>query len=225
MDVDVRVTADGILVAAHDDNLDTITKKGGSISNSISKLTYSELLRFDLGDSWSGPKGDFPLKGRKVRIPTVEQVLTVFPDRLTSLEFKVTGGEQTMCTLLRRLNRTKSVYVSSAGDAAIDNFKPLCPEVVTTVTDAMVIEMRAARNNPESTWCSSAPIGQPPYRAARPTRDFVTWNHDHGLAVFTWTVDDPKTLKKLAASGVDAVYTGRADLARKIFDRAFAAKE
>ncbi len=217
VDADVRVTADGVLVAAHDDSLQAVTGTTGAIS----KMTYSQLMRHDLGDSWRGPKGNFPMKGKNIRIPTIEQVLTSFPDRLTSLEFKVTGGEKNMCELLRRINRTKNVYISSAGDAAIDNFKPICPEVVTTVTDAMVLDMRAARSDPNSTWCSPVPIGQPPYRAARPTKDFVTWNHDHGLAVFTWTIDDAKTLKKLAKSGVDAVYTGRADLARKIFDKEF----
>lgn len=215
VDADVRVTADGVLVAAHDDSLRGLTKTSGSVST----MTYAELLRFDLGDSWPGPAGDFPLKGKRVRVPTIEQILTAFPNRLTSLEFKVTGGEKTMCTLLRRLNRTKNVYIGSAGDAPVNNFKPLCPEVTTTVTDALVDEMRAARDNPDSTWCSPVPIGQPPYRRERFTKDFVDWNHDRGLAIFTWTVDDPHTLERLAVAGVDAVYTGRADLARKIFDR------
>ena len=219
IDVDVRLTADGVLVAAHDDAISSDSIGGSSGKRAVSESTYADLLQVDLGDSWAGPKRNFPLRGKKVRIPTVEQVLTAFPNRLTSLEFKVTGGEASMCTLLRRLNRTRTVYVGSAGDAPVDTFKPLCPEVVTTVTDAMVIDMQAARNDPNSTWCAPVPIGQPPYRVARSTEEFVRWNHEHGLAVFTWTIDDTATLKTLANVGVDAVYTNRADLARKAFDR------
>jgi glycerophosphoryl diester phosphodiesterase len=214
VDVDVRLTADGILVAAHDD---LITDVIGGTTVSIANSTLAELRKVDVGSNWVSLERTTPLRSQRVNIPTVEEVLVAFPDRLTSLEFKVTGGEQTLCDLLRRLDRTGSVYVGSAGDAAVDTFAPLCPEVATTVTDAMVPIMQAARAS-GTPWCSPVPIGQPPYRAGRIDAESVRWNHDRGLAVFTWTIDDPATLRELAVAGVDAVYTGRADLARQIFD-------
>lgn len=126
-----------------------------------------------------------------------------------------------MCDLIRRLHRTGDVYISAATDLAIDSFKPICPEVTTTVTDALVPVMQAARAS-GSSWCSPAPIGQPPYSTG--TRKLINtasvrWDHDHGMAVYTWTIDDPKTLAEVAAAGVDGVYTGRADIARKVFDQ------
>ena len=79
------------------------------------------------------------------------------PDLPTEIrEFKTTGGEHTLCTLLRRLHRTADVYVGSAGDAAVDTFKPICPEVAITVTDALVVTMNNARAN-GSRWCSPSP--------------------------------------------------------------------
>jgi glycerophosphoryl diester phosphodiesterase len=39
-----------------------------------------------------------------------------------------------------------------------------------------------------------------------------------GLAIFTWTVDDPETLRELARAAVDGVYTTRPDIARRVFD-------
>ena len=38
------------------------------------------------------------------------------------------------------------------------------------------------------------------------------------MAIYTWTVDDPTVLRKLALAGVDAVYTRRPDIARAVFD-------
>lgn len=213
IDADMRITSDGILVAAHDDAL--VASDGTSVS--IETSTLAEIQRFDAAASWAGPKGDYPLRATGVTVPTIEAILTTFPERLTSLEFKVPGAEQTLCDMLRRLKRTKSVYVGSAGDEAVDTFSPLCPEVVTTVTDAMVSVMRAARESGQ-TWCSPSPIGQPPYSEDRLTVESVTWNHEHGMATFTWTIDDEATLRKLADIGVDAVYTGRADIARNVFD-------
>jgi glycerophosphoryl diester phosphodiesterase len=215
-DVDIHVTADGVLVAIHDDTVDATTNGKGFVRDK----TFAEVEALDAGVTFAGPKNDFPFRGKGVKIPTIEQVLTEFPDRLTSLEFKDNDGPapEILCALLRRLGRTKSVYLSSDEDPAIEQFKADCPEVATTVTDAMVPIMRAAQASGEA-WCSPVPIGQPPYNADRkPTKATLKWSHDHGLANFTWTVDDPETLRYLAKIGMDAVYTRRPDVARKIVD-------
>ncbi len=216
VDVDVRVSADGVLVASHDDDLRAQTGKPGSLR----KMTLTQLRKLDIGSSWPGPHGDHPLRGKGITISTVEEILNAFPTRRVSLEFKTIGGERSMCTLLRRLHRTSDVYIGSAGDTPVDRFKPMCPEVVTTVTDAMVIEMQRAHTT-GGAWCSSSPIGQPPFtvgKRAVVTRESVDWDHRHGMAVYTWTLDDPKQLAMAAEAGVDGVYTGRADVARAVFD-------
>jgi glycerophosphoryl diester phosphodiesterase len=217
VDADVRVTSDGVLVASHDDDL-TVTTNG---SGSLHAHTFAELRRLDAAWTWPGRRHDFALRGTGVTIPTVEEILNAFPNRRVSLEFKTTGGEKAMCTLLRRLRRTSDVYIGSAGDAAVDTFKPTCPEVTTTVTDAMVVDMQNAQKT-GAAWCSPSPIGQPPYVIGSRrivTSESVRWNHAHGMAVYTWTLDDPAQLADAAAAGVDGVYTGRADLARAAFDR------
>lgn len=216
VDADVRISADGVLVAAHDDDLAANTKATGSLHT----RTLKQLKQLDAAWTWPGPKRNHPLRGSGVTIPTVEEILNAFPNRRVSLEFKTTGGEQTMCTLLRRLGRTKDVYLGSAGDAAIVTFKPLCPEVTTTVTDAMVVDMQQAQSN-GAPYCSPATIGQPPFSIAGRrivTPASVAWDHQHGMAVYTWTLDDPATLAEAARSAVDGVYTGRADVARATFD-------
>ena len=217
VDADVRVTRDGVLVASHDDDLQVETGTVGTVHSS----TVADLRLLDAARNWPGPLHDFPLRQGGVTIPTVEEILSAFPHRRISLEFKTTGGERQLCSLLRRLQRTSDVYVGSAGDAAVENFRPICPEVATTVTDALVVTMNNARAQ-ATPWCSPSPLGQPPYMIG--TRQLVTpesirWDHDHGMAIYTWTLDDPMRLAAAADAGVDGVYTGRADLARAIFDR------
>jgi glycerophosphoryl diester phosphodiesterase len=216
LDADVRVTSDGVLVAAHDDDLKPTTGRSGFVS----QTSYAQLQKLDVAYTWKDAKGKRTLRGKGVRIPTIEEVLVAFPKRRLSLEFKVAGGEQTMCDLLRRTGRTADVWVGSAGDTAVDRFKPICPEVTTTVTDAMVPILIEAQST-GSPWCAPVPIGQPPfYRDGEPslTKESVAWNHQHGLAVFTWTVNDRKGLKVVGEVGADAVYTDRPDLARQVFD-------
>ena len=215
-DADVHITADGVLVAVHDDTVDATTNGTGLVRDK----TLAELQALDASWSFAGPANDFPLRGTGVTIPTIEAVLTEFPNTLTSLEFKDDSGPapRVMCDLLRKLGRTGNVYMSSDTDPVIEEFKTLCPEVATTVTDALVPVMRAAQASGVA-WCSPVPIGQPPYNENRkPTAASLKWSHDHGLANFTWTVDDPATLRYLAKIGMDAVYTRRPDVARKIVD-------
>ena len=188
-DADVHITSDGVLVAMHDDTVDATTNGTGSIAN----MTFAEVEALDAGWKFAGPNKDFPLRGQGVKVPTVEEILTAFPNTLTSLEFKVRGeAPKAMCILLRRLKKTKNVYMSSKTDDMIEEFNSLCPEVVSTVTDAMVPIMLEARKN-NTAWCSTVPIGQPPFDGGRSrmTAESVKWSHDHGLATFTWTVDDP----------------------------------
>jgi glycerophosphoryl diester phosphodiesterase len=217
-DADVHITSDGVLVAIHDDTVDATTDGHGTVGD----MTFAELEKLDAGWQFPGPNNDYPFRGKGVKIPTIEEVMTAFPNTLTSLEFKVHGdAPKAMCTLLRRLKKTKNVYMSSKTDDMIEEFNTLCPEVVSTVTDAMVPTMQAARKN-GTPFCSTVPIGQPPFTTGdrtRMTAATVAWSHNHGLATYTWTVDDPADIEYLTSIGVDAIYTRRPDIARKIVDQ------
>jgi glycerophosphoryl diester phosphodiesterase len=212
IDADVRMTADGILVAAHDDVVTV-----GLSRRSISRSTLADLRTLDLGDSWPGPDHRYRLRGAGVRIPTVADVLRAFPRQRLSIELKVGGTGRALCEVLRANGRTRDVYVGSAGDAGVDEVERHCPEVVTTVTDAIVVEMRRARET-GAAWCSPAPIGQPSLRRGDRRLDAVRvrWSHDHGMAVYTWTADDTPTLRHAISLGVDGIYTARPDLARRL---------
>ena len=216
LDADVRITKDGVLVAAHDD---AITPKSGT-RISIADTSYAEVRGVDLGDTWAGPSRNYPLAGTHVSVPTIESVLRTFPADRVGLEFKTDGAEAALCSLLRTLHRTGDVFVSSGGDGPVTRFKSLCPEAITTVTDAMEAEyLRAEATN--SPWCASVGIGQPPlgFLDMHLTKQNVRWDHDHGLADYTWTANSEVALRAVAVLGVDAVYTDRPDLARAILDR------
>ena len=216
LDADVRETKDGVLVAAHDDVV--VPKSEAAIS--IANTNYSELQRVDLGDTWAGPSRDYPLAGTHVSVPTIESVLSAFPGVRVGLEFKTDGAEAALCSLLRALNRTGDVFVSSGGDGPVTRFKSVCPEAVTTVTDAMEAEYLHAEAS-HTPWCAPVDIGQPPlgFQDFHLTNDNVRWDHDHGLADYTWTANSESALRAVAQLGVDAVYTDRPDLARAILRR------
>jgi glycerophosphoryl diester phosphodiesterase len=210
LDVDVRMTADGVIVATHDRDVSTTTDGSGNID----ELMWSEVETFDAREKWTGDPIAEP-----VRMASLESVLTEFPGVLTSVEIKQVEPSISaeLCDVLTRTDSIESVYLSSNEDSAVYEARDRCPGVLITTTYADVDAMRSARET-GAAWCAPAPIGQPPYRDDRFSPDDVKWSHDHGMAIFTWTVDDPETLRELAVAGVDGVYTRRPDVAREIFD-------
>ncbi len=158
-------------------------------------------------------------------MPSLEQVLTTFPDGIISIEIKqfAPSMSDALCEVLVDTASIDRIYLSADEDRAGYEAVQRCPGVLLTTTNADVDEMRDARDS-GGRWCAPAPIGQPPYRADRFDPDSVSWSHDHGLAIFTWTVDDPETLRDLADAGVDGVYTRRPDIARAVFDEWAAAE-
>ncbi len=211
LDADLWLTADGVVVAHHDRNIASDTDGTGNIGD----LTWAQLQTADLRAGWTGETIDEP-----VRIPSLEQILTAFPDVTISLEIKQSSPSMAkpLCDVLRRLAAVERVYLSANNDDDVYAAQAECPgSLVITTTYRDVAVMRRVRETDEA-WCAPAPIGQPPYNEDLLDPENVAWSHDHGMAIFTWTIDDPETLLGLAQAGVDAVYTRRPDIARQVFD-------
>ena len=211
LDADLWMTTDGVIVAHHDRSLEGTT----GVTGFVDQMTFAELQELDLRAGWTGDPIDHP-----VRIPSLDQMLAEFPTTWISLEIKQSSPPiaTTLCETLERHSASGRTYLSANEDADLYLTADACPDsAIITTTYQDVAAMRAARESAAG-WCAPAPIGQPPYRETLLDATNVAWSHDHGLAIFTWTVDDPDTLRGLAEAGVDGVYTRRPDIARAVFD-------
>ena len=211
LDADLWMTSDGVIVAHHDRDLSTATNGTGFID----QHTWSEVSQLDTRPGW---KGD-PISSR-VPPASLREILDAFPGVRVSVEIKQTSPSMSLalCEVLRQTKSLSRVYVSSNDDATVYAATAACPGMTMTTTDRDVAAMRAARTSGQH-WCAPSPIGQPPYSPDRFNAADVGWSHDHGMAIYTWTVDDAATLEKLARAGVDGVYTRRPDIARAVFDK------
>jgi glycerophosphoryl diester phosphodiesterase len=208
LDVDVRMTADGVVVAIHDRDVSTTTAGTGNVD----ELTWPEVRALDTRASWQGEPIEDP-----VPIPSLEEILTEFDEGWISLEIKQSDPPMAvaLCEVLRATGSTDRVYLSANDDTDVYAAQAACPEVLITTThhDLDVMRAAAARGEP---MCAPAPIGQPPYREFEAAA--VAERHAAGTALFTWTVDDPDQFRRLAEVGIDGVYTRRPDIARAVFD-------
>jgi glycerophosphoryl diester phosphodiesterase len=213
VDVDVFMTADNALIAMHDSTLDRTTNGSGSVA----KSTLKKVSKLDAG--WNFKKNDkYIYRNKGIRVPTVETVLRRFPGRLTTLDLKDqrVGVVPRVCELLRKLNRTKNVYVGVDTNEQVLEFRRACPEVHTSGTDEERRAARAARESGDTSYVSTQLVGQPRYLAddgtARVTAESLAFSHRNGTAVLTWVVDDPDDMVQLIKLGVDGIYTRRPDV-------------
>src|SRR3954464_4804046 len=131
LETDVRVTADGVLVAFHDATLERTTDRAGRIE----QLPWSEGSRARIG-------GREPL----VRL---EDVLGAWPDVRFNLDIKAAGSLAPLVRLVRRLKVANRLCLVSFSDARIAAARRLFgPSMCTALSPRGVAALRLSSFSP-----------------------------------------------------------------------------
>jgi glycerophosphoryl diester phosphodiesterase len=197
VELDVRLSRDGVLVVMHDPVVDRMTDGTGFVH----ELTATELASLRVGTDAS--------------VPTFAEVLETVSGRAAlAVEIKnIPGepaydpaGEPIVAAVHAELQRTVFdgvVLVISFNPSSIEASKAIAPDVPTGFLTTDLVDPRealayaVARGHDmvlPGTW-ASIPAGE----------SFPDEVHAAGLRAGTWTVDDPDTLRMLLDRGFDAV--------------------
>lgn len=184
VELDVRCVGDE-LVVFHDDQLDRTTDGHGALANA----DLAALRRLDAGHG--------------ERVPTLEEVLAVVPERvLVNVELK---GPGTAAAAARRLaGLSRRIVVSSFDDERLRTFRELCPRTpVAPLVGAWSsnVEPLARSLNAWSVNLS--------WRAATAAR--VAAVRSWGCRCLVFTVNSVRRAKRLRALGVDGIFTDYPD--------------
>lgn len=114
-----------------------------------------------------------------------------------------------LVALLHERGGRDRVLVSSFAVATVDAVRAADPAVPTALLTLAAFDQQSALQLAVGRGHAAL---HPHHEAL--TADLVAAAHDAGLAVTTWTVDDPERLRVVAAMGVDGVITNRPALAR-----------
>jgi len=187
VEVDVRVSRDDRLVIIHDETVDRTTDGRGRVS----EMTFEELRRLDAG------LGE--------RIPSLEEVLEEAEGRgLLVLEVKVPGHEWRLVNLLKTMDATNRVVVSSFYHKSVRKIKGLEP----TMKAGVIISSQPV--NP-SRVVAEARADMAFIKAKYVDPWVVDELHEAGMEVYPWVVDDMHGVKKFLEMGVDGIVTNRPD--------------
>ncbi|WP_221088051.1 glycerophosphodiester phosphodiesterase [Deinococcus aquaedulcis] len=219
LEMDMHATRDGALVLSHDDTLDRLTDRKGRIAD----LTLAEVLAADAGYALSTDGGQsFPFRGQGVRVAQLNEVLAAFPSLPLIIELKQARPSiaAPFCKALRDAGATGRVIAASFSDEALNEFRRVCPEVITSMTER---ELRPLVLLSKVGLAALAPapgrVAQVPVRAAGlevVTPGFVRAMHARGVAVQVWTINDPAEMRRLRDMGVDGIITDRPDLLKQV---------
>jgi glycerophosphoryl diester phosphodiesterase len=205
---DCHLTADGVVVLFHDDNLLRVTGDPRKIAQVTSR---------ELEDLMTGRGG----------LITLAQALDAFPTVRFNLDVKATDAATAVGTAVAP--HAERVLVTSFSDArrraALDAVggagrgkRPATSGGRGTI--ARVLAAVAARSDQLAARAlAGVDALQVPERQGRlrvVTPRLIAAAHRHGVEVHVWTVNEPDDMTRLVAMGVDGIVTDRADVALAI---------
>lgn len=204
LETDVHLTADGVLVAFHDESLERVTDGHGLIADH----TAAELAEIRIG-------GADP-------IPLLADLLAAFPDAYFNIDLKAPGATGPLAVLLRETGAEHRVCVSSFSVARITAFRRLAPEVATGLSRVGVLLLWLGF--PGLTGLIPGQAAQVPtrflsQRLALVTRRFLRTAHRHGIRVHVWTINDAPAMDALIELGVDGIVTDQPDVLRAVLEQ------
>jgi glycerophosphoryl diester phosphodiesterase len=131
LEMDVRLTSDGVPVLMHDITVDRTTNGTGNVAD----LTFAEIRSLSAGwDTTFDGGATFPFRGDNLLVPTLEEVVQAHPDRRMMIEIKVEAGVeavQPVVDLLRANDMQDRVALASFDEAQVAAVRDIAPEFAT----------------------------------------------------------------------------------------------
>jgi len=233
LEMDVRLSADGVLMVQHDDTVDRTTEATGPVgARTVSELQALDNAYWFVPDCWScrdRPSSDYGYRGIRTgerpppagfepadfSIPTLDQVAAVFPDRLLDIEIKDgpsgMAAAAALAAFIAAHGSPDRYLVASFDDAILAYFKTLAPHVATSPGLGTMVSWFATRGPLPEHRVLQVP---PTYSGIEVvTQQFVDDAHANDLAVWVWfngnEDDAPAEWQRLVNLGVDALLTGK----------------
>ncbi|MDP8954202.1 MAG: glycerophosphodiester phosphodiesterase [Actinomycetota bacterium] len=203
LETDVHTTADGVLVAFHDDDLDRMTDHSGRIED----LPWSVVRRARVVDGHP--------------VPRLDDLLGAWPEVRINVDPKHDAAIAPLAEVLRRTGATSRVAVGSFSDRRLFRLaRAVGPGLCRSLGPVGVTRLWAAARGVPSGRIPAACAQVPVVRRGLTVTDarLVEEAHRRGLQVHVWTVDDPGEMQRLLDLGVDGLMTGRPTVLKEVLE-------
>ncbi|MGE4415605.1 MAG: glycerophosphodiester phosphodiesterase, partial [Bacteroidales bacterium] len=183
VEVDVRLSKDNELVIIHDPRVDRTTNGTGRVEN----MTLQQLKSLDAG------------KGEK--IPTLQEVIESLEGAKLVIEMKIPGIEEKVLEAIHE-NHLKDILITSFYHGSLKKVKIIDENIETGAIfscQPLKPERLALDANSDAIFPKHKFVDQKMIKRA----------HKYDIKIYPWTIDNPKTAKKLIKLGVDGIVTNK----------------
>jgi glycerophosphoryl diester phosphodiesterase len=196
LETDVRVTADGVVVAFHDDDLSRTCGRPGRIS----ELRSSEVATARVDG--------------KEPIPTLDELLDAWPDTRLNIDCKSDAGVRPLAEVITRHGVLDRVCLTSFSDRRVRALRRLLGRRLCTAAGTWELAVLKLTG-----WSAGGLAAQVPVRRGPVTvlnAGFVRRCRRRDVAVHVWTIDDAAEMHRLLDLGVDGIMTDRPAVLREV---------
>ncbi len=214
VELDVHGTKEGEVVVIHDPTLERTTNGRGQVR----KHKFEELRELDAGYWFTKGEGShYPFRGQNIKIPTLEQFLTTFPEAKAIIEIKQARPSivRKVTGTIRKLSRENSVLLATEDDRIMKEIRAELRKNGMVVASGFSYGEVAAFMNCVTAGKESAYV--PPGQALQIPREYAGIKlvseqtlraaHELGVEMFVWTVNETAEMSELLELEVDGIIT------------------
>lgn len=208
VELDIHLSRDGRLVVIHDEMLDRTTNGHGFVKD----FTLAELKKLDASKTMTN-SGFCNL-----RIPTLGEVYELLADTELLVNVEVKNSIFLYPGILEKALEAEAKYgmsgrvlYSSFNHYAMQELKRISPQSKTGLLySTMLIDPWSAA------MAANADALHPFFPCIANTPCMIPKCRKNGIAVNTWTVDEPEYIRAMLMLGVDSVITNKPDVAKSV---------
>lgn len=203
VETDVHVTADGVLIAFHDAELDRVTDATGRVAD----LPWQAVREARIG-------GLEP-------VPRLSDLLDALPGARFNIDLKADGAVDALATTLECHRAQERVCVGSFSTARLAAFRRACDGRVATSASPVEVGAFALAAPLRRVWplpgiAFQMPTHEPRTGVRLLTPAFVRAAHRRGQQVHVWTINDRAEMERLIDLGVDGLVSDEIETLRDV---------
>jgi len=201
LETDVHVTADGVLLAFHDEVLDRVTDRMGVIE----ELPWREVSRARIDGAHD--------------IPRFEDLVMAWPDVRFNIDTKSDASVDALADAIRRTGCLDRICVGSFEEHRLARLRQAFgPRLCTAAGPTEVRKVRAASYRLPVPRVAANCLQVPTYHEKHHLVDerFVAVARRRGLGLHVWTIDDADEMRDLLDLGVDGIMTDRPSVLKEV---------
>jgi len=210
VELDVRLTKDGEVVVIHDATVDRTTDGDGPVAD----FALAEIQALDAGYRFVDQAGVHSFRGQGVAIPTLDEVLSAFPDMRFNVEAKEPPVSRPLLDIIARHGAEHRVLIAAEFESSRRDARGYTGPWGSSYGQILFFWLLHWLPG-GSPYTPHADIFQVPERRGRlrvVTRRFIREAQRLSIPVQIWTVNREDDMRRLLDWGVDGIQTDRPDL-------------